>query len=179
LTIKTEPDTRTRTRAPADLDRETLMSELATEMSFWRGRDRRAAFEQWVRGQLSMLHLHVLTILEAEGALAMSHLADRLDVSVASVTGIVERMERGGLVRRVRGTPEDLRIVRVEMTDMGREVFAGLETRRRAMTSRLLAELATGDLKALLQGFRALHAARLRLHERERSGSPEWPAESR
>jgi len=155
------------------------MSELASEMSFWRGRDRRAAFEQWVRGQLSMLHLHVLTILEAEGALAMSHLADRLDVSVASVTGIVERMERGGLVRRVRGTPEDLRIVRVELTDMGREVFAGLETRRREMTSRLLAELATGDLKALLQGFRALHAARLRLHERELSGGPEWPAASR
>jgi DNA-binding MarR family transcriptional regulator len=148
-------------------------------MSSWRGRDRRAAFEHWLRGQLSMLHLHVLTILEAEGPLAMSHLADRLDVSVASVTGIVERMERGGLVQRVRGTPEDLRIVRVEITDMGRQVFDALEVRRREFTARLLGELDTDDLRALRQGFRALHAARQRLQERDAPGESGAPGGSR
>jgi DNA-binding MarR family transcriptional regulator len=161
------------------LERETLIAELATEMSSWRGRDRRAAFERWLRGQLSMLHLHVLTILEGEGPLAMSRLAESLDVSVASVTGIVERMERGGLVRRIRGTPEDLRIVRVELTDMGRRVFDDLEIRRRELSARLLGELETEDLKALLQGFRALHGARQRLHEKDSSADAAQSAGSK
>ena len=57
-------------------------------------------FRRWLAGSLSIVHLHVLTILEADGPLSMGKLAEALDVSVASATGIVDRMEQRGLVER-------------------------------------------------------------------------------
>ncbi len=48
----------------------------------------------------------------------MGQLAEDLDVSVASVTGIVDRMERRGLVERERGTG-DRRVIMVDLTEAG------------------------------------------------------------
>ncbi len=48
----------------------------------------------------------------------MSKLADALDVSVASLTGIIDRMEARGLVER-RREPGDRRVVLVHRTAGG------------------------------------------------------------
>src|SRR4051794_41853404 len=66
---------------------------------------------QWPGGRLSLVHLNVLMTLEAEGPLPMGALAEAMDVSQASVTGIVDRMEQRDLVERQRGD-EDRRGVR-------------------------------------------------------------------
>ena len=58
----------------------------------------------WPGGALSLVHLNVLAVLQEEGPLPMSGLAESLDVSHASATGIVDRMEQRGLVERRRGT---------------------------------------------------------------------------
>ena len=85
--------------APRD-ERPNLTDELLDELSRWGPRERGGMFRSWHRGSLSIVHLIVLTVLEADGPRSMGDLAEALDVSVASATGIVDRMERRGLVER-------------------------------------------------------------------------------
>ena len=87
--------------APRD-ERPNLTDELLDELSRWGPRERGGMFRSWHRGSLSIVHLIVLTVLEADGPRSMGDLAEALDVSVASATGIVDRMERRGLVERGR-----------------------------------------------------------------------------
>ncbi len=144
-------------------DRERTTAELLDEIAAWRPKERAGAFKHFLRGSLSLVHLHVLTVLESDGPLAMSKLADRLDVSVASATGIVDRMEDRGLVERLRD-PDDRRVVLVRTTDAGAAVFSELASERRAHLSALFAGMTDDELGALLTGMRAMRRERER-HE--------------
>lgn len=143
-------------------DRGALQRELLEEMTAWSPRDRGGVFKTWHRHALSLVHLNVLTALEAEGPLAMKRLAEAMDVSDASATGIVDRMEKRGLVERRHGT-DDRRQVLVYPTDAGVQVFHDMAVHRRGVLSRVLAELTEEEMAALLVGMRAIHAARRRL----------------
>jgi DNA-binding MarR family transcriptional regulator len=143
--------------------RDTLIAELVEEMTSWSPRERMMAFRSWLKGSLSLIHLHVLTVLEADGAIAMSRLAENLDVSVASATGIVGRMEERGLVARSHGET-DRRVVLVQLTDSGIAIFRDMTEQRRRHLGAVLGRLTTDELAALLTGLRAMRAARLAIH---------------
>ena len=91
-------------------------------MTSWGPRERAGAFKHWLQGSLSLVHLHVLTVLQVHGPLPMSKLADELDVSVASLTGIIDRMEARGFVER-RREHDDRRKILVHRTEAGDAVF--------------------------------------------------------
>ena len=143
--------------------RETLINDLVDEMTSWNPRERMDAFRSWLKGSLSLIHLHVLTVIEADGPLSMSRVAETLDVSVASATGIVGRMEERGLVER-RHSSTDRRVVLVHPTETGNAVFQELNDNRRARLGELLGRLADDELAALLTGLRAMRIARTALH---------------
>lgn len=143
--------------------RDTLIAELVDEMTSWSPRERINVFRSWLKGSLSLIHLHVLTVLEADGALPMSHLAETLDVSVASATGIVGRMEERGLVERSHGET-DRRVVLVRPTEAGIAIFRDMTEHRRQSLAHLFTRLTDAELMALLTGLRAMRAARLALH---------------
>ena len=67
-------------------------------------------------------------VLEDTGPIPMGRLAELLDVSVASATGIVGRMERRGLVTRRHGE-SDRRVVVVEPAAAGRQIFVDIDER--------------------------------------------------
>lgn len=135
------------------------MDELLGIMLPWDPRERIGAFKAWLRGSLSLIHLFVLTTLETEGPLSMSHLAEALDVSVASATGIVSRMEERGLVERRHGA-SDRRIVQVHVTAAGADVFRTMESLSRTHFAGVLERLTDDELASLLVGLRATRAAR-------------------
>ena len=139
-----------------------MTNELLDEMTAWKPRERIGAFRSWLRGSLSLVHLHVLSILESDGPIAMKRLAEALDVSVASATGIVDRMTERGLVQR-HSLESDRRVVLVEATDTGRAVFADLAAGRREHLTALLDRLSDDELDAFLTGLRAIHRARTEL----------------
>jgi len=147
-------------------DRSTLERELLDEMTGWSTRDRGGFFKTWHRHALSLVHLNVLTALEAEGPLSMRRLAEAMDVSDASATGIVDRMEKRGFVERRHATG-DRRVVLVYPTDAGGSVFRDMADRRRDALSTVLAELSEQEMAALLLGMRAIHAVRRRMIEAE------------
>jgi DNA-binding MarR family transcriptional regulator len=93
------------------------------------------------------------------GPMPMGRLAETLDVSIASTTGIVSRMEKRGLVER-RHAESDRRVVEVHLTEAGANVFREIDARRREGLIRMLAQLGPDELAALLEGHRALRAAR-------------------
>ncbi len=143
-------------------DRSALERELLDEMTSWSPRDRGGAFRNWHRHALSLVHLNVLTALEAEGPLSMKRLAEAMDVADASATGIVDRMEKRGLVERRHGT-DDRRQVLVYPTDAGKQVFRDMAAHRRSMLATVLGELGDDEIAGMLRGLRAIHAARDRI----------------
>ena len=139
--------------------RRRITDDLLDEMTAWSPAERVRMFRTWLRGSLSLVHLHVLTVLEAEGPIAMGRLAEALDVSVASATGIVDRMEQRGLVER-HAQLADRRVIEVHPTDAGAAVFHDLMRERRAHLELVLGELTDRELASLLVGLRALRRAR-------------------
>jgi DNA-binding MarR family transcriptional regulator len=139
--------------------RRKLAQEVVAELSSWNPREFITAFRRWHLGSLSLIHLNVLTLLEAEGSMSMSRLAEALDVSVASTTGIVDRMEKRGLVER-RHDLADRRVVLVHPAERGLQVFVEIDKRRRLGLELLLNKLSDEELGGLLAGHRALRVAR-------------------
>ena len=80
-------------------------------------------------------------------------------MSVASATGIVGRMENRGLVVRRHGE-SDRRVVVVDRSPAGEQIFRDIDARRREGLNKLLETLTDDELAALLTGHRALQAAR-------------------
>ncbi len=139
--------------------RRRLIEALLAELLSWNPRELIVAFRRWHHDAFSLMHLNVLTILEMDGSASMSQLAEALDVSVASMTGIVDRMEKRGLVERARDG-DDRRVVLVHATEAGRDVFREIDRRRREGLEKMLGQLGDEELAGLLAGHRALRGAR-------------------
>ncbi len=148
--------------------RQEVVENLLEEMTPWNPQERMSAFRSFLSGSLSLIHLHVLTILEVQGPLSMTRLAEEIDVSVASATGIVDRMEQRHLVKRQHGDT-DRRVVLVHATKLGGEVFARLRRHRRAKLKKVLAQLSDIELTAFLTGLRAIRRARASLDSTTKS----------
>ena len=137
-----------------------LVGEVVDELSSWSPREFIAAFQRWHQGSVSLAHLNVLILLEANGPMSMGRIAEALDISVASTTGIVDRMESRGLVDRRRDA-EDRRVVLVVPAAGAKAVLGDIDTRRRQGLTKRLALLTDDELRGLLAGHRALRAARV------------------
>ncbi len=149
------------------MDRATFLSELLEEFAAHSPAAAMRHMRQWPGGALSLVHVNVLAVLDIDGPMPMGGLAEALDVSQASATGIVDRMEQRGLVER-RRIDDDRRVVRVALTDEGRRLIAGMAAERRDHLSAMLETLTDAELEGFLLGTRALHRARARLHETPR-----------
>jgi DNA-binding MarR family transcriptional regulator len=144
-----------------DLRREVLVDEVLGELTNIRMKDWMGALKRWQQGALSMVHLNVLMLLQSNGPLPMSRLAELVDVSVASATGIVDRMEKRGVVER-RHSETDRRVVEIHLTKRGIAVFTVMEAERRKRLKKLVALMSDVELNALLHGLRAFRDARER-----------------
>jgi DNA-binding MarR family transcriptional regulator len=142
--------------------RKALIDDVLGELTSIRMKDWMGALRRWQQGALSMVHLNVLMLLQSNGPLQMSRLADLLDVSVASATGIVDRMEKRGVVER-RHSETDRRVVEIHLTKRGAAVFTVIDAERKKRLRKLVALMGDAELGALLQGLRALRDAREKL----------------
>lgn len=114
--IEREPDIARRRAA------EAAMADLGRAV----GSLRCAGSQRLVRLGISMTHFHVLTLLRHHDAMPMGRIAEILDASMSSATGIIDRMEERGLVERVR-VPDDRRVVLVRPTRTGHDLVDEVE----------------------------------------------------
>jgi DNA-binding MarR family transcriptional regulator len=110
------------------------------------------------RLEVSDKELALLRTLASQGPLIHRELGGRFGVPVSTMTGLVDRMEKKGLVRRVPHR-RDRRSIEVEATPAGslalREYGRSMETMARGM----LGALSDPDQKALITILRRIRAA--------------------
>ena len=92
------------------------------------------------RGELSFTSFHILSMLDRHGEMAMSRVADMLDVSLSNASGVIDRLEDRGFVERVR-VPDDRRVVLVRVSDEGRAALARSEVVKDELISSILRQL--------------------------------------
>jgi DNA-binding MarR family transcriptional regulator len=136
----------------------SLVDEIVEQLGPIVARQRRAIARQGCLRAISSTHLHVLYLLSGEGDLPMGRLAEQLDASLPSVTGIIERMVERGFVERIR-TDDDRRIVAVRVTDLGRQTLEEIDMLRRSQMAALLEHLTAEEQHRALQTFTDLRRA--------------------
>ena len=98
---------------------------------------------------------NLLCRLFVQDGMTQSEIAEQLSVQGATITNMLQRMEEAGLVTR-RRDPDDNRLVRVYLTDLGRKqeraiteqftrveqaVFEGHDHQERAVLRRMMKQM--------------------------------------
>jgi DNA-binding MarR family transcriptional regulator len=117
-----------------------------------------AGSQRLVRMGISMTHFHVLTLLRHHDAMPMGRIAEILDASMSSTTGIIDRMQERGLVERVR-VPDDRRIVLVRPTRTGDELVDEAELVKSEILASAIARLEAQQLERLARAATDLEQA--------------------
>lgn len=100
--------------------------------------------------ELSAPQVHTLLALGHEGPLPMGDLARRVAVAEKTVTGLVDRLQRDGLVER-RRDGADRRVIHVALTAGGQALAGRLDAEVLHALTRLLARLDAGDRRDLFR----------------------------
>lgn len=106
----------------------------------------------------------VLTVLGEEGTMPISRLAQYTGSANSTVSGIVDRLERMKLVKRVR-SEDDRRVIYVELTKEYRAMQRKMEPSVSAYLSKLLKQLPGEELSEICAALNKLDAALERAEE--------------
>ena len=106
---------------------------------------------------LTMQQLRAVLLVALDGPLTGHDLADRLGVSTATTSGLVDRLVERGAVERT-DDPGDRRVRRVRLTGAGARVVRELTEAGREASDRVLLQLDVEDLRALVRGLAAVRA---------------------
>lgn len=90
----------------------------------------------------------VLKILEATDDLSLTELSERMSAKNSTITGIVDRMERDGLVVRDRSS-SDRRVVLIRATEKGRELAQSVKVGAMELLTSALGSLDEKDRQEL------------------------------
>lgn len=94
----------------------------------------------WDRENLTVTQLRLLGHLHDQGGLSNAELADRLYVTRPSVSALLERLERGGFIRR-EVSPHDRRGIQIWLEPKGIEVQESLREEIREYVAGLFESL--------------------------------------
>ena len=111
---------------------------------------RRITKELARRADLTGPQLTVVKMLEQIGDLSLSELSERIRAQNSTVTGIIDRMEREGLVTRER-SKEDRRVVYIKLTSKGRELAREIPVEPMEVFKSALQTLSQQEMKDLLR----------------------------
>jgi DNA-binding MarR family transcriptional regulator len=97
--------------------------------------------------RLSLRQLSALTMIESEQT-TLGDVAKRLMVTPAVVTGLIDRLERRGYVRRINST-DDRRRVLLALTDEGRAAADSVSSQLREEMAAALGSFSMSELEQL------------------------------
>ncbi|HNQ50034.1 MAG TPA: MarR family transcriptional regulator [Candidatus Omnitrophota bacterium] len=95
-------------------------------------------------GTITPPQIFILIYLNKMGELRMTDVARYLSVTTAAATGIVDRLVRGGYVSRVYD-PSDRRIIRVRLTEKGKDLVKNLIVHKVARIKEIFSRLSDKD----------------------------------
>ena len=145
--------------ATAGSEQEELISCLERVQESFERRALSSMAEPLISTPLTMQQLKVLTMIAIDPERATGHeLAVQLKVSVASMSGLVDRLVEHGMVSRGED-PSDRRVRRLSVTPGRQRQVRSLLSSAGTMPTPVLRRLAIEDLRALVQGILAFDRA--------------------
>jgi DNA-binding MarR family transcriptional regulator len=111
---------------------------------------RRITKELARRADLTGPQLTVVKMLEQIGDLSLSELSERIRAQNSTVTGIIDRMEREGLVTRER-SKEDRRVVYIKLSAKGRELAREIPVEPMEIFRNALESLSAAEMRDLMR----------------------------
>ena len=92
----------------------------------------------------------LLWCLNCAKKLTMTELAEKLDLSHGAATGLVDRLEKLGLIERQR-SEDDRRVVCVALSSQGLQLIERVNTKRHAILRNILQDLSPQERQTLLK----------------------------
>jgi DNA-binding MarR family transcriptional regulator len=111
-------------------------------------------FRAWAEMGLTTAQLRVLFLVRESPGVTAGELATRLSVTPPTISGIVDRLVKLGLIRR-EDDESDRRLVRNSLTDQGETSCKRMEQGSEIFTRRILVEMNHQDLEAFIVGLKA------------------------
>jgi DNA-binding MarR family transcriptional regulator len=107
----------------------------------------------WVAQELTFGQMRLLFLLSKHGASPVNRVAEWLNVGMPAASGIVDRVEKHGLVTRQHRL-DDRRVVECNLTDAGRRLIEEIAGMRRVVlrqTLQVLTDEELGELTRLIK----------------------------
>lgn len=128
---------------------EDLLRNVSTMLKK-RGRDIISQFE------ITPPQLDALLVLREYGELTMGELCQKMFLACSTATDLIDRMERNGLIERVRDTA-DRRVIRLKVLLKGTKVIDDVLDARRNYLGTILSEIDTSDKDRLIHALEQLN----------------------
>lgn len=138
----------------ADAGYELVSAVMATADIFLRESQRLFKPHGLSGAQYNLLNV----IARADGGLSQRELSDRLVVDRSNVTGLIDRMEKAGWVRRT-DVPGDRRVYRVVLTNAGRKLWEEVTPLYRSAVAHVTRGLTVRRMQECLDTLRVLEGA--------------------
>lgn len=106
------------------------------------------------RGKVTLPQMMILHFLEVEQEAKMKDLAHFMGVTMAAMTGIIDRLVKSGHCARIYD-PKDRRIIKIKLTAKGDNLVKNMNKRKRQMIMKIFGKISETDrhdyLRILLQ----------------------------
>ena len=113
-----------------------------------------SARPRWTTADLTFTQLRALSVLARKQPQRMSDLAEALDMTPASASALIDRMDQRGFVTR-RSDPDDRRTVLVELSRRGQHILDIMERGSSDHFGRLIEKMTPAERDALATTLRA------------------------
>jgi len=140
---------------PAPLSREEVGS-LASIIMVMQRRFMASLMGELARGKVSFPQFFLLGHLCSHGQIGMSRIAELMDHSTPAATGLVQRLEKLGHVRRTHD-PEDRRKVMVAPTPKGTRLVEGIRQEMIGNLEKVMGRLSSAEQRAWLDIYEKIH----------------------
>ncbi|HXZ95067.1 MAG TPA: MarR family transcriptional regulator [Dehalococcoidia bacterium] len=113
---------------------------------------------EWLQLDLTMPQLKVVLLLFMSGPARMSDIASALGVSLATATGVVDRLVERDVVQR-ESQPEDRRVVLCRLSEKGQKMIGRLWQLSRDNLRELLDAIEPAKLGLVIEALQAISQA--------------------
>jgi DNA-binding MarR family transcriptional regulator len=144
------PPAEGRSTLPFESDVRDDVGQIIETIIYLYTESRRITKELAKRAQLTGPQLTVVKLLETIGDLSLTELSEKIRAQNSTVTGIIDRMEREGLVLRERST-EDRRVVKIRLTPKGMDLARDVPVEPMVIFRSALESLSPNEMQDLLK----------------------------
>ena len=135
---------------PVSPDLKSEVDQVLEAIIYLYTESRRITKELAKRVDLTGPQLTVVKLLQTVGDLSLSELSDKIRAQNSTVTGIIDRMEREGLVVRER-SKEDRRVVHIKLTAKGKALADDIPVEPMEIFKGALESLSAQEMRDLMR----------------------------